>query len=301
MKFGLNQKNKIEKWKESYGPTIEELKYGLYLWKKSLLSIVGLVLILTFVGLALIGPYLAPFDPIEINFSEKLEPPGKEHLFGTDQFGRDILSRVIYGARIALVVIAIVSLIGGGIGTLIGVFSGYFGGRIDTVLMRLTDIFLAFPSLILAMAFSAALGPSLINMIIAISLVIWTPYARLARADALKAKSQDFVEAARSIGASDLRIIFLHILPMCMSSIIVQLTLRMGTILLTVASLGFLGIGAQPPAPEWGAMVSDGRNYIASQWWISTFPGIMIALVVLGFSLLGDGLRDVLDPRLRRG
>jgi ABC-type dipeptide/oligopeptide/nickel transport systems, permease components len=266
-----------------------------------LLSIVGLVLILTFVGLALIGPYLAPFDPIEINFSEKLEPPGKEHLFGTDQFGRDILSRVIYGARIALVVIAIVSLIGGGIGTLIGVFSGYFGGRIDTVLMRLTDIFLAFPSLILAMAFSAALGPSLINMIIAISLVIWTPYARLARADALKAKSQDFVEAARSIGASDLRIIFLHILPMCMSSIIVQLTLRMGTILLTVASLGFLGIGAQPPAPEWGAMVSDGRNYIASQWWISTFPGIMIALVVLGFSLLGDGLRDVLDPRLRRG
>jgi ABC-type dipeptide/oligopeptide/nickel transport systems, permease components len=181
------------------------------------------------------------------------------------------------------------------------VFSGYFGGRIDTVLMRLTDIFLAFPSLILAMAFSAALGPSLINMIIAISLVIWTPYARLARADALKAKSQDFVEAARSIGASDLRIIFLHILPMCMSSIIVQLTLRMGTILLTVASLGFLGIGAQPPAPEWGAMVSDGRNYIASQWWISTFPGIMIALVVLGFSLLGDGLRDVLDPRLRRG
>ena len=245
--------------------------------------------------------FAIPFDPAEIDLSAKFEPPCKEHLFGTDQFGRDILSRVIYGARIALIVIGIVSLIGGGIGTLIGVFSGYFGGGIDTVLMRLTDIFLAFPSLILAMAFSAVLGPSLINMIIAISLVVWTPYARLARADALKAKSQDFVNAARSIGASDLRIIFVHIVPMCMSSILVQLTLKMGTILLTVASLGFLGIGAQPPAPEWGTMVSDGRNYIATQWWISTFPGITIALVVLGFSLLGDGLRDILDPRLRKG
>jgi peptide/nickel transport system permease protein len=194
----------------------------------------------------------------------------------------------------------IVSVISGGMGTLVGWLSGYFGGRVDEVLMRITDMFLAFPSLVLAMAFAAALGPSLPNMILAISLVTWTPYARLARGETLRTKAQDFVEAARAMGASDVRIIGRHIVPNTVSVVIVQLTLRMGTIALTAAGLGFLGLGAQPPTPEWGAMVSDGRGYLVDQWWMSTLPGSAIAAAVLGFNLLGDGIRDILDPRLRR-
>ena len=166
--------------------------------------------------------------------------------------------------------------------------------------MRITDMFLAFPSLVLAMAFAAMLGPNLTNTIIAISVVTWTTYARLSRAEAIKVKSQPYIEAIRAAGGGNLRIMFLHVLPMCISPVLVQLTLRMGTIILTAASLGFLGLGVQPPTPEWGAMVSDGRNYLIDQWWISTFPGIFIAFVVLGFNLLGDGIRDMLDPRLRR-
>jgi peptide/nickel transport system permease protein len=203
-------------------------------------------------------------------------------------------------SRIALQIILIVSAVSGGVGALVGWFAGYFGGRMDEVLMRITDMFLAFPSLVLAMAFAAALGPSLPNMILAISLVTWTPYARLARGETLRTKAQDFVEAARAMGAGDARIIFRHVLPMTLSVLIVQLTLRMGTIILTAAGLGFLGLGAHPPTPEWGAMVSDGRNFLVDQWWMSTLPGSAIAAAVLGFNLLGDGIRDILDPRLRR-
>ncbi len=182
---------------------------------------------------------------------------------------------------------------------MLGTIAGYFGGRIDEVISRLTDMFLAFPGLVLAMAFAAALGPSLTNAILAISLVTWTPSARLSRAEALRIKQQDFVEAARAMGARDPRVIVRHILPSALSVVIVQLTLRMGTIILTAAGLGFLGLGAQPPTPEWGAMVSDGRNYLVDQWWMSTLPGLAIALTVLGFNLLGDGIRDLLDPHLR--
>lgn len=291
------------KWKnfvESRKPLIDDWKHTIYLWRKSRLTMIGTFVIIAFIIIAIFAPYIAPYDPIAQDLSKRLQPPSSKHLFGTDQFGRDIFSRVIYGSRIAVQIIVLVSIISGGIGTLIGVLAGYFGGVVDEVLMRITDMFLAFPSLVLAMAFAAAMGPSLTNTIIAISLVYWTVYARLARAEALRVKNMEYIEAERAMGASNFRIIFLHVLPMCISPVLVQLTLRMGTIILTAAGLGFLGLGAQPPTPEWGAMVSDGRNYLVDQWWISTFPGMAIAIVVLGFNLLGDGIRDMLDPRLRR-
>jgi peptide/nickel transport system permease protein len=281
-------------------PRYEELRRAYRLWRRSPLSIVGTALVVLLLGVALLAPLVATHDPLAQDFSIRLQPPSRSHPYGTDQFGRDIFSRVIFGSRIALQIILIVSAISGGVGAMVGWMAGYFGGRLDEFLMRLTDMFLAFPSLILAMAFAAALGPSLPNMILAISLVTWTPYARLARGETLRTKAQDFVEAARAMGASDARIIFRHVLPMTLSVLIVQLTLRMGTIILTAAGLGFLGLGAQPPTPEWGAMVSDGRNFLVDQWWMSTLPGSAIAAAVLGFNLLGDGVRDILDPRLRR-
>jgi len=299
----MKQNTLSVKWKsfiESKKPLIDDWKHTAYLWRKSRLTMIGTFVVLFFIVIAIFAPYIAPYDPIAQDLKQRLLPPSSEHLFGTDQFGRDIFSRVIYGSRIAIWIILLVSIISGGIGTLVGVFAGYFGGVVDEVLMRITDMFLAFPSLVLAMAFAAAMGPSLTNTIIAISLVYWTVYARLARAEALRVKNMEYIEAEKAMGASNLRIIFLHVLPMCISPVLVQLTLRMGTIILTAAGLGFLGLGAQPPTPEWGAMVSDGRNYLVDQWWISTFPGMAIAIVVLGFNLLGDGIRDMLDPRLRR-
>lgn len=281
-------------------PFVDDLKHTAFLWKKSRLTMIGSVIIVIFLLIAAFAPLIAPYSPTEQNLSNKLRSPSWQHLFGTDQFGRDIFSRVISGSRIALWIIFLVSVISGSIGIIVGVTAGYFGGIVDEILMRITDMFLAFPSLVLAMAFAAMLGPNLTNTIIAISIVSWTTYARLARAEAIKVKSQPYIEAIRSVGGGNLRIMFLHVLPMCISPVLVQLTLRMGTIILTAASLGFLGLGVQPPTPEWGAMVSDGRNFLIDQWWISTFPGIFIAFVVLGFNLLGDGVRDMLDPRLRR-
>ncbi len=281
-------------------PYLDDLKHTLYLWKKSHLTMVGSVIIGIFLLVAIFAPLIAPYSPIEQDLSKRLIGPSTQHFFGTDHLGRDIFSRVIHGSRTALWIIFLVSVISTAIGTIVGVVSGFFGGVIDEILMRITDMFLAFPSLVLAMFIAAMLGPNLTNAIIAISLVGWTVYARLVRAEAIKIKSMPYIEAIRSVGASRLRIIILHVLPMCVSPILVQMTLRMGTIILTAASLGFLGLGAQPPAPEWGVLVSDGRGYLMNQWWISTFPGIAIAIVVLGFNLLGDGVRDMLDPRLRR-
>lgn len=262
-------------------------------------SLAGVVILLLLIITALLAPWIAPYDPLEQNFGARLAPPSPEHLLGTDQFGRDILSRIIWGTRLELQVILIVSVVSGVLGTAVGIASGYLGGWADTILMRVTDIFLAFPSLVLAMALAAALGPSMTSMILAIALVQWTPYARLARGEALRLREREHVEAARALGVSTFRIMVVHVLPVALPVIIVQMALRMGTIILTAASLGFLGLGAQPPAPEWGAMVSDGRNYLADQWWLATFPGIAIAIVVLGFNFLGDGVRDVLDPRER--
>jgi len=290
----------MEKTAKVSRPFMDDLKHTFFLRRRSCLTMIGAVRIVIFLLLAACAPLIAPYDPIEQNLSIKLQSPSWQHLFGTDQFGRDIFSRVISGSRTALWIIFLVSVISGSIGIIIGVTAGYFGGIVDEVLMRITDMFLAFPSLVLAMAFAAMLGPNLTNTIIAISIVSWTTYARLSRAEAIKVKSQPYIEAIKAAGGGNLRIMFLHVLPMCISPVLVQLTLRMGTIILTAASLGFLGLGVQPPTPEWGAMVSDGRNFLIDQWWISTFPGIFIAFVVLGFNLLGDGIRDMLDPRLRR-
>ena len=269
-------------------------------WWGSPLNVVGSVIVLGLVAVAVAAPLIAPYDPLQQALGERLQPPSARHWFGTDQFGRDIFSRVVWGTRIELQVILIVSLLGSTLGTAVGLVSGYFGRWVDEVLMRLTDVFLAFPSLVLAMAFAAALGPSLPNMILAIAVVTWTPYARLVRGETLRLKTMEFVEAARAAGAPTWRILVHHILPQTLPVVLVQVTLRMGTVILTAAGLGFLGLGAQPPAPEWGAMVSDGRNYLVDQWWMSTLPGLAIALTVLGFNLLGDGVRDLMDPRLRR-
>lgn len=296
----VEEKGKFKNFMARRKPIIEDWKHTLYLWKSTKLAMIGTVIIVIFVLIAIFAPVIAPYDPISSDMSARLQPPSWEHLFGTDQFGRDIFSRVIAGSRIELWIIFLVSLISGGLGTFLGVVAGYFGKFVDEIIMRITDMFLAFPSLVLAMAFAAALGPSLTNTIIAISVVGWTVFARLARAEAMKIKKQPYIEAIRAVGAGNPRIMFLHVLPMCLSPVLVQLTLRMGTIILTAAGLGFLGLGVRPPLPEWGSMVSDGRSYLVAQWWISTFPGIAIAFVVLGFNFLGDGIRDIMDPRLRR-
>jgi len=290
----------IERWMQEHRSQIDDAKYTFYLWKRSPLSMVGLAIVAGLVLVAVLAPYIAPYDPIEQNLSQRLSMPSYEYIFGTDTLGRDIFSRVVYGTRITLEIAFVITLIGGSAGSLLGVIAGYLGGKVDEILMRVTDMFFAFPRLILALAFAAALGPSLLNMIVAISVVDWPIYARLARGQALSAKREDFIEAARAMGAGTWRIIFLHILPVCLSPIIVQITLRLGDVILTAAGLGFLGLGAQPPTPEWGVMVSDGRNFILNEWWIATFPGFAIMLVVLGFNLLGDGIRDIMDPRLRR-
>jgi peptide/nickel transport system permease protein len=282
------------------GPMLDDVKHSVYLWKKTPLALIGTVIIGLFLLIALFAPLLAPYDPIATDLSRKLEAPSAAHPFGLDQFGRDVLSRVIMGSRIEVQIIFIISVISIAIGLVVGIVAGYFGGVVDEILMRITDIFLAFPRLVLAMAFAAALRPTLTNAIVAISLVEWTVYARLARAEAIKVRSQPYIEAIKAVGASDFKIMMFHVLPMSISPVIVQLTMRMGTIILTAASLGFLGLGAQPPLPEWGAIVSDGRSYLMENWWITAFPGMAIAITVLGFNLLGDGIRDILDPRIRR-
>jgi peptide/nickel transport system permease protein len=263
------------------------------------LSLTGLIIIIALVITGIAAPYVSPYDPLSTEPLKKLGGLSSSHPLGTDQLGRDILSRLLYGARISLRIAIIVAVLAGSTGTLIGILCGYFGGAVDNLLMRFTDICMAFPQLILAMAISAALGPSLQNVIIAISLTEWTFFARLARSRAIAVREEDYVEAARALGANRPRILFLHVFPGCLSPVIIQLTLEMGAIIRTAASLGFLGLGAQPPTPEWGVMVTAGRNYLPGQWWVSTFPGLAIFITVLGFNLLGDGIRDILDPKLR--
>lgn len=263
------------------------------------LAMVGLGIIVVLILVALFANVIAPYDPLvggDLR-TERLLPPSATHWFGTDDQARDIFSRVIHGARLTLMIVALVVVIATPIGLLIGTTAGYFGGWVDTVLMRITDIALAFPRLILALAFVAALGPGIENAIIAIALTSWPPYARLARAETLTIRNTDFIAASKLQGASSTRIIWGHVVPLCMPSVIVRVTLDMAGIILTAAGLGFLGLGAQPPSPEWGAMVASGRRFLIDQWWVATMPGIAIFVVSLGFNLLGDGLRDVLDPK----
>lgn len=266
---------------------------------KNPLSIVGVTITLILVIVAVIGPLLAPYDPLATHPMDKLAPPSLAHPFGTDGLGRDIFSRVLYGARITLRIALLILALSGSVGTAIGIVAGYFGGRIDNLLMRTTDVFIAFPRLVLAMAISAALGPSLRNVVIALSIAQWTYFARLARSKALVASEEDYTEAAKATGASNTRILLVHILPMSLSPVIIQGTIIMGSIIITAAGLGFIGFGAQPPTPEWGVMVSNGRNFLPGGWWVSTFPGLAIMITVLGFNLLGDGVRDIMDPRFQ--
>ncbi len=263
------------------------------------LAVVGLVIILALVLVAAFAPFLAPHSPVAGDLAKtRLLPPGTPGFWlGTDDQGRDILSRLIHGSRITLGVVLLVAITAAPIGLLVGTVSGYAGGWVDAVLMRITDIFLAFPKLVLALAFVAALGPGIENAILAIAITSWPPYARMARAETLGVRNSDYIAAVRIMGASPVRVVVRHVMPMCMSSLIVRVTLDMAGIILTAAGLGFLGLGAQPPMPEWGAMIASGRRFILDQWWVATMPGVAIFIVSLGFNLLGDGLRDALDPR----
>ena len=277
--------------------SVNALKNIILFLLRSPTSTFGLVVLSILIFVTVFAPLIATHDPYVQNLANVLKAPGDGHLFGTDDLGRDIFSRLVYGARITLTIIFLVSIVVGPIGLIIGTASGYLGGKFDTVMMRITDIFLSFPSLILSLAFVAALGPSLNNAIIAIALTSWPPIARLARAEAMTFRNADYIAAARLQGASPIRIIVKSIMPMCLPSVLIRLTLNMATVILTAAGLGFLGLGAQPPLPEWGAMIATGRRYMLDNWWLVTFPGISILTVSLAFNLLGDGLRDALDPK----
>jgi peptide/nickel transport system permease protein len=261
------------------------------------LALAGLGLVLLLVAVAILAPWLSPRSPLEQDLARRLLPPGPGNLLGTDELGRDILSRILYGARTTLVIVALVVVLVAPVGLAVGTVAGYAGGLVDGALMRVTDVFLAFPRLILALAFVSAIGPGLVNAIVAIACTAWPPYARIARAETLTIKNSEFIVAARLQGASALRILWSHVVPLCTSSLVVRVTLDMAGIILTAAGLGFLGLGAQPPLPEWGAMISSGRKFVLDQWWVAAMPGIAIFVVSLGFNLLGDGLRDVLDPK----
>jgi peptide/nickel transport system permease protein len=257
----------------------------------------GLAIVLALIVIAIFAPLVAPYDPNAQILADRLQFFSWAHPFGTDDLGRDIYSRIVYGSRLTLYIVVLVAIIAAPIGLLVGTTAGYFGGWLDMVLMRITDIFLAFPKLVLALALVAALGPGIENAIIAIAITSWPPYARIARAETLTIRNSDFIAAVRLQGASRARIIWSHIVPLCTSSLIIRVTLDMAGIILIAAGLGFLGLGAQPPLPEWGAMISAGRRVLLSHWWVATVPGIAIFIVSLGFNLLGDGLRDVLDPK----
>jgi len=268
--------------------------------RQSPLNVLGVILIALFLFLVVFGSALAPHDPIQPNVALKLQPPSSTYWFGTDELGRDVFSRVLSGAKYSLGIAFIILSIAVVVGTLVGLIAGYVGGLVDELLMRLTDLFLAFPALVLAMAIAATLGRNLQNTVIALTVVYWPWYARLVRGQVLWLKEREFIEAARAIGASPWRIVSRHILPNTLAVIIVQLTLDVGYAVLATSGLSFLGLGAQPPTPEWGTMIAGARTFFRDAWWYITFPGLALTLTVLGFNLVGDGLRDFLDPRTRR-
>lgn len=259
---------------------------------------VSLGLIILIIGVALFAPIISPYEPNEINLGASLQSPSSQHLLGTDRMGRDILTRIIYGTRISLLVGVIAVGISGLLGVIFGTLAGYYGGYVDGIIMRIVDVLLAFPSILLAIALVAVLGASLFNIMLAIGIVNWVGYARVVRGEFLSLKNKEFVSAARAMGANTFRIIFKHMLPNCIAPIIVMATLGMAGAIITESSLSFLGLGVQPPTPSWGEMLNTGRQIIRQAWWVSTFPGIAIMLAVLSFNILGDGLRDALDPNM---
>jgi peptide/nickel transport system permease protein len=292
--------NLFEKFRREHAWQIREFLFTLKLLSRNPSAVAGFVIIVSMILIALTSPLIAPYNPIRISLSERLSPPSLIHLFGTDEMGRDILSRVMYGARISLRIGVLVIAIAGGLGSLIGAVSGYLGGKTDNLIMRTMDVILSFPPLVLAMAMAAALGPNLNNAVIAVAFVMIPKFARMVRGEALAVKEKQFIAAAKASGAGNLWIIIHHILPNCFSSVIVLATLILGDTILVAASLSFIGLGAQPPTPEWGAMISVGRKFLMDQWWYPTFPGLFILVTVIGFNIMGDALRDILDPRIRR-
>ena len=280
---------------------LSSIYHGWIEFKANRLALFGLFILVCLVLIAAFAPVLSPHDPFEQNLANRLAPLGADgHILGTDSLGRDILSRLIYGSRITLYIVGLVALIAPVAGLFIGTVAGYTGGWTDIVLMRFTDIFLAFPRLVLALAFVAALGAGIENAVLAIALTAWPPYARIARAETLSIRRSDYISAVKLQGAGALRIITRHIWPLCIASLVVRITLDMAGIILAAAGLGFLGLGARPPSPEWGAMIAEGRRFILDYWWVATIPGIAIFVVSLAFNLLGDGLRDLLDPKSSR-
>jgi peptide/nickel transport system permease protein len=273
-------------------------RYGAWLaFRRNPLAVAGLLVALVMLAVALFAPLLATHDPGVQDLGNRLRPPSAANWLGTDELGRDIWSRIAYGARITLGMVVAVVLLVAPLGLIIGCAAGYAGGWLDRILMRATDVFLAFPRLILALAFVAAMRPGVESAVAAIALTAWPPYARLARAETLRIRDADFIAAVRMLGASPARIVLRHVAPVCVPSLVVRVTLDMSSIILTAAGLGFLGLGAQPPLPEWGTMIATARRFILEQWWVPVIPGIAIFLASLAFNLLGDGLRDVLDPK----
>ncbi|WP_259944360.1 ABC transporter permease [Jannaschia sp. W003] len=264
---------------------------------------IGTLIIGALVLVAILAPWLAPYpdDVAAFHLTQRLQPPSAEHWFGTDRMGSDVFSRLLFGARITITIAVIAVGVSVLIGVPIGLVAGYYGRFTGGVLMRTSDVFLAVPQIVLAIAIAQTLGPSVENVILALSLTYWPFWARLVYAETRALKSQVFVEAAQALGASDLRVMVLHILPNTLSAIIVRTSIGMGATILTAAALGFLGLGAPPPAPEWGRTISEAREFLPEAWWYAAAPGLAIFLVVMGFNLLGDGLRDILDPKLRRG
>jgi len=280
------------------------LRLAFWLLTRSFSSMLGLFLVAVVVVLALIGPWIVPYPDDAaggVNLANKLRPPSAAHWFGTDEVGNDILTRVIIGARMSLLVGIGITFAAALIGVPLGILAGLAGGRLREIIMRFTDLFLSVPGLVLAIALVAALGPGIGNAMVALILVWWPGYVRLAESKALSIREEPFIEAARVAGASRVRILWRHVLPNSLSPLIVKMSMDIGQAILAVASLGFIGLGAKPPTPEWGAMISIARGYLPDWWWYAVAPGAFIYLAVLGFNLLGDGLRDILDPRSNRG
>lgn len=286
-----------------YASALDNYKFNIYIFRKDKLAVVALVLIVVFILLAVFAPFIAPYPEQGLGKSDMgatLEAPSRSHWFGTDRQGRDILSRVLFGLRISLTVAFGVTVSAILIGVPLGAVAGYYGGTVDDVILRITDLFLSFPALLLAIIIVSTLGYGLRNAMIAIVVSWWPWYTRLVRGVTVSLKERAFVEGARSIGISNARILMRHVIPNCMGPVIIQATMDIGSVILAAASLSFIGLGAQPPQPELGLMVSEGRDYVLEQWWYSTFPGLFIFILVLSFNLVGDGLRDIFDPQMKR-
>jgi len=289
-------------WKSGHRAQLMNYRFIFHRLRGSPLSIVGICIILSLVAMALFAPWIVPYPDhakLAIDQENALKPPSLKHLFGTDDLGRDVFSRVVFGSRLSLRIGFIVVVLTALMGVPLGAIAGYLAGKTDEIIMRVADTFMVIPYILITVAIVSALGPSIINVMLAISIPWWPWYARVVRGEVLNLKEEPFVEACRSLGASKKRIIFLHLLPNCIGLIIVQATIQIGQAILAAASMGFLGVGAQPPEVEWGLMISIGRNYMPTWWWMAVFPGAAIFTTVLGFNLLGDALRDILDPRHR--